>query len=164
MKVTVAGQHVVAKGSWGAGHVWRRARPGAQRAVLARPERPVSEALSAAIDFLLSQQAHTGRWSDFLLPAGPSDEWVTAFVGACLLEAPGEGARRAARRAWEALLRRRPAEPGWGYNRLTPVPSSPPMSWSTAASRPTPSEIPSGATRGCRTTRRSRAGKHLTTA
>ena len=121
VKLTVAGQQVVAKGYWGAGHVWRTPRPGTRAAVPGSSERPVAQALSGAIDFLLSRQAHTGRWSDFLLPAGPSDEWVTAFVGACLLEAPGERTCRAARRAWEALLRRRPDEPGWGYNRLTPA-------------------------------------------
>jgi len=81
----------------------------------------VERALSRAVGFLVSQQAHTGRWSDFLLPAGPSDEWVTAFVGACLSEAPAGDARGAARRAWKALLRRRPEEAGWGYNRLTPA-------------------------------------------
>lgn len=43
------------------------------------------------------------------------------FVGTCLLEAPAERTRRAARRAWEALLRRRGDEAGWGYNRLTPA-------------------------------------------
>ena len=121
VKLTVAGQQVVAKGYWGAGHVWRTARPRTQGVVAADPPRTVAQALSRATDFLLSQQAHTGRWSDFLLPAGPSDEWVTAFVGACLLEVPDEKTRWAARRAWEALLRRRPDEPGWGYNRLTPA-------------------------------------------
>lgn len=121
VKVTVAGQQVVAKGYWGAGQVWRTPRPGTRAAVPGNSERSVAQALSGAIDFVLSRQAHTGRWSDFILPAGPSDEWVTAFVGACLLEAPGEKTCRAARRAWEALLRRRPDEPGWGYNRLTPA-------------------------------------------
>jgi hypothetical protein len=119
IKLTVAEHQVAAKAYWGAGHVWQTARPRTHRAVGVAREAP--EALSGAIDFLLSQQAHTGRWSDFLLPAGPSDEWVTAFVGVCLLEVPGEQSRRAARRGWEALLRRRPDEPGWGYNRLTPA-------------------------------------------
>lgn len=121
VKVTVAGQHVVAKGYWGAGHVWRMPRPRPDGTPRPSSDDSVSRALSRAIDFLMSQQAHTGRWSDFLLPAGPSDEWVTAFVGACLLEAPAEQTRRAARRAWEALLRRRRDEAGWGYNRLTPA-------------------------------------------
>ena len=121
VKLTVAGQQVVAKGYWGAGHVWRTARPRLPDAVPAGSERAIAAALSRAIDFLLSRQAHTGRWSDFLLPAGPSDEWVTAFVGACLLEAPADETRRAALRAWQALSRRRPDEPGWGYNRLTPA-------------------------------------------
>ncbi len=121
VKLTLAGQQVLAKGYWGAGHVWRTPRPSSEGADPASSDRSVAQTLCRAIDFLLAQQAHTGRWSDFLLPAGPSDEWVTAFVGACLLEAPAEKTRRAARRAWEALLRRRPDEPGWGYNRLTPA-------------------------------------------
>lgn len=119
VKLTVAGQQVLAKGYWGAGHVWQTPQQKTQRPAPADSVRPVAHALSLAIDFLISRQAHTGRWSDFLLPAGPSDEWVTAFVGACLLEAPGRETRRAARRAWEALLRRR-HDGGWGYNRLTP--------------------------------------------
>jgi hypothetical protein len=121
VKLTVAGQQVLAKGYWAAGHVWRAPRPRGDGAHPPSWDRSVAPALSRAIDFLLSRQAHTGRWSDFLLPAGPSDEWVTAFVGACLLGAPAEKARRGAGQAWAALLRRRADEPGWGYNRLTPA-------------------------------------------
>jgi hypothetical protein len=121
VKLTVAGEHVVAKGYWGAGHVWRTPRGRADEANHVASDRSVARTLSGAIEFLVSEQEHTGRWSDFLLPAGPSDEWVTAFVGACLLEALAEKTRGAARRAWAALLRRRPDERGWGYNRLTPA-------------------------------------------
>lgn len=120
VKLTVMDEQVLLKGYWGAGHIWRVARP---RREPVRPPRgrAAGEALSRAAGFLLSRQAHTGRWSDFLLPAGPSDEWVTAFVAACLLEAPGNVTGAAAGRAWDALVRRRPDEPGWGYNRLTPT-------------------------------------------
>lgn len=109
LKLTVVGNRASLKGYWGAGHVWRKPRTVA-----------VDEAVETAVAFLTSRQSHTGRWSDFLLPAGPSDEWVTAFVAACLLETPVPTAKEAARRAWQALLRRRADEPGWGYNRLTP--------------------------------------------
>ena len=99
---------------------------------------------------------------------------------------PGR-APAAARRAWQALLRRRPDEPGWGYNRLTPADAdstawaaaagrrlgvaaattaSPAAraflagtSWQAAASRRTPSATPSAATRACPRMRRSRAGR-----
>ena len=143
VKITVTGQHALLKGYWGAGHVWRRAGPPGAEEVEARRHLPpvvegrpplalpqpvpagsksaVGQALTQAIAFLLSQQAHTGRWSDFVLPAGPSDEWVTAFVAASLLETPAEAAHLAAQRAWRALLNRHRDEGGWGYNRLTPA-------------------------------------------
>ena len=129
LKLTVTEQDVSLKGYLGAGHVWRT--PGAphvadvdarSRPVGTAPAtRSVAQALERAIAFLVDQQAHTGRWSDFLLPAGPSDEWVTAFVGACLLETPAKEARLAAERAWQALISRQRDEAGWGYNRLTPA-------------------------------------------
>ena len=120
VKVTVQDGGASLKGYWGAGHVWREAAP-----------RPVgrtghtvgaAHATARAVAHLLAEQAHTGRWSDFFLPtAGESDEWVTAFVATCLLETGTDEAHAAAARAWRALLARRPDEPGWGYNRLTPA-------------------------------------------
>ncbi|MGH9279923.1 MAG: hypothetical protein ACRD12_17720 [Acidimicrobiales bacterium] len=123
LKVTVTEREALLKGYWGAGHVWRTAEPvQPPTAHAVGPSgRSAEQARDDAIAFLLSRQSHTGRWSDFVLPAGPSDEWVTAFVAACLLAMPGEATSGAVRRAWEALLGRRPDEPGWGYNRLTPA-------------------------------------------
>ncbi len=120
LKLTVTDQDVSLKGYWGAGHVWRAAHPEVEEPA-SDADRFVEQALDDAVAFVLSRQAHTGRWSDFFLPAGPSDEWVTAFVAACLLEAGADAARVGAERAWRALLLRRGDEPGWGYNRLTPA-------------------------------------------
>ncbi len=142
LKLTITAQNVLLKGYWGAGHVWRKLSPQGEvvherqslprfvqeypaeiqvRLASGTPNRSVEQAVTQAITFLLSQQAQTGRWHDFLLPAGPSDEWVTAFVAACLLETESEIAYAAAKLAWQALCSRRRDEPGWGYNRLTPA-------------------------------------------
>jgi hypothetical protein len=126
LKLTVSEEHAVLKGYWGAGHVWRtparQAEPTpTRRSGLKAVGEGEAAALAGAVEFLLLHQAQTGRWSDFVLPAGPSDEWVTAFVATSLLETGAHAALDPARRAWAALLRRRPEEPGWGYNRLTPA-------------------------------------------
>lgn len=134
VKITLLHEHVTTKGYWGAGHVWRTFdRSGSERvdgrreaslAMLQRrraaPAPAPGDPTRRAIAFLLGTQSHTGRWSDFALPAGPSDEWVTAFVGDRLLRVSSSSAQTAARQAWLALTRRRREEPGWGYNRLTP--------------------------------------------
>jgi hypothetical protein len=141
LKLTVLEQNAALTGYAGAGHVWRRAGPQGEgvvvealrqlpRCMQERPPAPIvtpdarqalGQVLARAVAFLLSQQAHTGRWRDFLLPPGPSDEWVTAFVASCMLETPEQTAHTAAWRAWQALLCRRRGTPGWGYNRLTPA-------------------------------------------
>ena len=41
----------------------------------------LSGAVRAALDFLLKSQDGQGAWKDFLLPAGNSNVWVTAYVG-----------------------------------------------------------------------------------
>jgi hypothetical protein len=134
VKITLLHEHVTTKGYWGAGHVWRTFDASGSEIVDGRQEAPLArlqrrrvepapapgDPIHAAIAFLLQTQSHTGRWSDFALPAGPSDEWVTAFVGDRLLRVPSSCALTAARRAWLALTRRRSEELGWGYNRLTP--------------------------------------------
>jgi hypothetical protein len=134
VKITLVHEHVTTKGYWGAGHVWRTFDASGHEIVDGRHETPWAmlhrrraapppapgDPIHAAIAFLLGAQSHTGRWSDFALPAGPSDEWVTAFVGDRLLRVPSSSALTAARQAWLALTRRRGEEPGWGYNRLTP--------------------------------------------
>ena len=87
-----------------------------------RSERHLSSdgALRAALGFLLAAQDARGAWKDFLLPAGHSDVWVTAFVGGVLAALPDPEARQAAEAAWRFLDTVAVAEGGWGYNGRVP--------------------------------------------
>jgi squalene cyclase len=80
-------------------------------------------AVDRGVDYLLGQQRADGRWEEYALPVGPSDAWVTAYVGlslAGLARRPGrEDAMRAASRAAGWLVSRRPFPAGWGYNDLS---------------------------------------------
>jgi hypothetical protein len=80
----------------------------------------ISAAAHAALDFLLAAQDDAGAWKDFLLPAGNSNVWVTAFVGDVLAMMPEEQAGRAARRAWQFLETVTTADGGWSYNPRVP--------------------------------------------
>jgi Prenyltransferase and squalene oxidase repeat len=74
----------------------------------------------AALDFLLAAQDDAGAWKDFLLPAGHSNVWVTAFVADVLAMRPEAEAQQAARRGWEFLETVTTADGGWSYNPLVP--------------------------------------------
>lgn len=86
------------------------------------PERKTAldEAIRAARGFLLGAQDERGAWKDFLLPAGHSDVWVTAFVGEVLARTREPEAHRAADAAWRFLEREAVAEGGWSYNTRVP--------------------------------------------
>jgi hypothetical protein len=73
-----------------------------------------------ATSYLLSKQDRAGFWNDFDTLAGPSDEWVTAYVGSGLAENSDALGKQAASVAWRALCRRRWYSGSWGFNRLTP--------------------------------------------
>lgn len=75
------------------------------------------DAIERGIDFLLSHRSGDGWWRDFETLAGESDEWITAYIGCCLAQAPGGD--RAAQEALELLLSRRRTV-GWGYNEKVP--------------------------------------------
>src|SRR5437868_2631287 len=83
----------------------------------------IRSAVEAACAYLLTRQHADGRFIDYALPVGPSDEWVSAVAGLALAEAGAhgwhagavEGAHRAA--AWLARVRHPRA--GWGFNRRT---------------------------------------------
>ncbi|HYO58565.1 prenyltransferase/squalene oxidase repeat-containing protein [Archangium sp.] len=77
-------------------------------------------AISAALGFLLKAQDDRGAWKDFLLPAGHSDVWVTAFVGDVLAGMHEPEARRAADAAWKFLEGVAAPEGGWSYNDRVP--------------------------------------------
>lgn len=78
-------------------------------------------AIGAGVDFLLSKRARDGWWEDFNGGPGPSDEWVTGYVGAALAGVPGARAAEAAREAWRVLSRRRWWSGGWGWNAKVPA-------------------------------------------
>lgn len=78
-------------------------------------------AASHAARFLIDRQSPDGWWRDYDdLPVGPSDGWVTAYVGRALAAAAAAGvaaaAGPAAQRAAAWLRDVRPYPAGWGYN------------------------------------------------
>jgi hypothetical protein len=83
--------------------------------------------MERALDYLSAQQGRDGAWRDFDTLAGPSDEWVTAYVANAL--APLANAREAIERGWAFLWRSRRFTYGWGYNRRVP-PDADSTSWS----------------------------------
>ena len=83
----------------------------------------VRRCVSGAMERLASLQEPDGHWEEFALPPGPSDEWITAYVGLALAEIRQTGLEgpdaEAAARAGRWLVEGRPYEAGWGYNRTT---------------------------------------------
>lgn len=83
-------------------------------------------ACADAIRYLVAHQEPCGRWVDYRLPVGSSDEWMTGFVGfACvdaasrLPRAIASAALDASARAADWLTRHRAYEYGWGFNGVT---------------------------------------------
>lgn len=81
----------------------------------------VQSAVEMALRYLVSRQHADGHWSDYELPMGASDAWVTAYVGLALVavEHEHEAARSAAARAGDWLSGGRQYAAGWGYNGRT---------------------------------------------
>lgn len=82
-------------------------------------------ALQRGLDYLRRTQHPAGSWTDFWLPVGTSDAWVTAYTGLALhaisvcVWLPAdmrEQADTAARQAAHWLLGRQHPQGGWGYN------------------------------------------------
>lgn len=80
----------------------------------------IENAIARAERFLLAAQDANGGWRDFLLPAGLSDGWVTAYAGEALLGGGGDRHRAAARRAWAFLHDQEAPTGGWSYNANVP--------------------------------------------
>lgn len=80
----------------------------------------ISAAVQSALNFLLKSQDEQGAWKDFLLPAGNSNVWVTAYVGDVLAVRPEEDARNAARAGWRFLEKVMTPDGGWSYNPQVP--------------------------------------------
>jgi hypothetical protein len=83
--------------------------------------------LNRAVLYLAKAQHAAGSWTDFWLPVGTSDAWVTAYTGLALQEASvcplvGNRARaeHSATVAADWLLEKGFAGRGWGYNRAVP--------------------------------------------
>jgi hypothetical protein len=81
--------------------------------------RGIASAVDRAVVYLLKRQGPNG-WTDFDTLAGPSTDWVSAFVALALAGTDDPAAREAARRTWTRLRRRRWWSPGWGFNRKVP--------------------------------------------
>lgn len=79
----------------------------------------VEKAIRSATAFLLAGRDGDGWWRDFNV-AGPSDAWVTAYVGWTLAAVDDERAHQAAREAWYLLRARRRWGGGWGYHARVP--------------------------------------------
>ena len=81
----------------------------------------LTPALDRGVGFLLSAESAPGWWRDFDTLAGPSDEWVSAYVALVLASAPDPRARPRAWCTWRRLRRRRWWSGGWGYNGRVPA-------------------------------------------
>lgn len=86
------------------------------------PLTPLDTAIANTRAFLLSAQDENGGWRDFLLPAGLSTSWVTAYVGEALLVTgqPDKTTIDASKRAWQFLSDSTVGEGGWSYNPTVP--------------------------------------------
>ncbi len=86
-------------------------------------EERLEEAAAEAARFLVERQSAGGQWIDFELPPGPSDGWVTAFVGLSLAELPlplrSGGTEAAVERACRWCLEAMNPDGGWGFNSRT---------------------------------------------
>jgi hypothetical protein len=74
------------------------------------------ESARRAVEYFGATRERDGSWRDFAeVPVGPSDQWVTAYVGLALAHVRQPVANELAQRAATWLEQRR-ARDGWGYN------------------------------------------------
>ncbi|MGW6915278.1 hypothetical protein ACWGB8_15890 [Kitasatospora sp. NPDC054939] len=93
-----------------------RPRGGARRAGAGQPSAPaVAAALRRGLGWL-NQAQQQGRWTDYTLPVGTADAWVTAYVLAQLSGLPAGPSRSPADTALGWLSSARTPGGGWGYN------------------------------------------------
>jgi hypothetical protein len=78
-----------------------------------------AEAIARGVDFLMEERTQDGLWRDFDFASLCSDEWVSGYIGAHLLQIDHPAVRPAAASAWAILRQRRQPGEGWGYHRLT---------------------------------------------
>lgn len=80
----------------------------------------IASAIDRGIEFLLSRRDAHGHWSDFATLAGPSTEWVSAYVAFALARTGRPAGMRAARETWVRLRRQHWWSAGWGYHSRVP--------------------------------------------
>lgn len=80
------------------------------------------KAIEKAIDFLIRARNEERLWSDFNLPTGESDEWVTGYVGSVMAGSGIPQAVKAARETWDVHGPKHffKGLGGWAYNRHSP--------------------------------------------
>jgi len=81
---------------------------------------PIASAIDRGINFLLSRRDARMRWSDFDTLAGPSTEWISAYVAFALARTGRGPALEAARETWARLRFQHWWSPGWGYHTRVP--------------------------------------------
>jgi hypothetical protein len=86
----------------------------------------LSTAAGRAVNYALDRQGSDGAWTDFDLPVGSSDAWMTAYVGAAISEVRDVVGAETVKRAEDGieraalwLARNRPYAAGWGFNAST---------------------------------------------
>jgi squalene cyclase len=79
----------------------------------------LNSSIDAATRFLRDSQDDQGRWMDFHLYPGISDEWVTGYAGCAASVVANEQCAGMAQSAWRFLSRRQRGDGRWGYNLLT---------------------------------------------
>ena len=123
------GKQAELKAYLGYGNLWHKVNIPAEKDVIEADDEKkvavsgvaVAEAINRGIDFLLNSQQQSGWWKDFYLPAGKSDEWVTAYIACHLARLKNYKTDEALNRAWDILQTRYRPNKGWGYNALTPA-------------------------------------------
>lgn len=116
LKLVIAADGAVsAKAYVSAEHHWLRGAERSPSRVTPSVKPPSVSAAERATAFLVAAQGQDDLWRDFSMP-GPSDEWVTAFVGHVLTGIEQERAQQAVARSVQAMLNRQRTNGGWGYN------------------------------------------------
>lgn len=104
-------------------------------------EEQIRDAVALATDFLIGAALGAGCWTDFELPVGSSDEWVSAYIVSSLAASSHLGPV-AQPVSWIVSRYRRNL--GWGYNKSVP-PDADSTAWSILALTRSGVELPDGA-------------------
>ncbi|WP_341228133.1 prenyltransferase/squalene oxidase repeat-containing protein [uncultured Arcticibacterium sp.] len=104
----------------GYGNLWLNVNSDKNKGIVFSKAENIESAKEKGVQFLLESQLQSGFWIDFTLPAGKSDEWVTAYVGYYLSFFERESVKESLQRAWLILKKRCRTGSGFGYNVLTP--------------------------------------------